>query len=49
MASEMDHKAIKIATLYELRMLLSADDKQTYQKEELLQLLDKIALAKSQE
>jgi len=49
MATEKDYKAIKMATLYELRLILSNDGKATYQKEEILQLLDQLAQAKDQE
>lgn len=49
MASEKDHKAIEKATIYDLRLIFSTGEKDTYTREEILQLLDKIALAKSQE
>lgn len=49
MASEKDYKAIEKATIYDLRLIFSTGEKDTYTREEILQLLDKIALAKSQE
>ena len=38
----------KLATIYELRLLFSSGDKKEYTREELLDLLDKIAMAKEQ-
>lgn len=35
--------------LYEIRLMIDADEKETYTKEELLQLLDTIARAKDAE
>ena len=39
-------KKIELATLYELRLTISESDKTDYTKEELLQLLDQIAIVK---
>ena len=48
MASEMDHKAIEKATLYDLRLLIKGSSKENYTKEELLDFLDTVAEAKAQ-
>lgn len=37
-----------MATLYELRLLFTNGDKSEYTKEEIVELLDKIAMAKEQ-
>lgn len=37
------------ATLYDLRILFTTGEKETYTKEEIAQLLDKVAIAKDQE
>ena len=47
--TEKERQDTKMATLYELRLLFSTGDKETYTKEEIMELLDKIALAKEQE
>lgn len=47
--TEREMKSIKMSTLYELRLLLDSDEKETYTKEELLNLLDTIARAKETE
>lgn len=46
MPTENEIKKIELATLYELRLTISESDKGDYSKEELLQLLDQIALVK---
>ena len=46
MPSESEMKKIELATLYELRLTISESDKDGYTKEELLQLLDQIAIVK---
>ena len=46
MPSESEMKKIELATLYELRLTMSESDKDGYTKEELLQLLDLIAIVK---
>lgn len=48
MASEKDHKAIEMATIYDLRLLVKGSDKETYTKDELLDFLDTVAEAKAQ-
>lgn len=38
----------KLATIYQLRLLIDSNEKEQYTKEELLKLLDEIARAKDQ-
>ena len=47
--TEKERKDTKMATLYELRLLFTQGDKEQYTKEEIVELLDKIATAKEQE
>lgn len=47
--AEKERQDTKMATLYELRLIFSSGEKDTYTKEEIMELLDKIALAKEQE
>ncbi len=47
--TEKEMKKIEKATIYELRLTLSEGEKEEYTKQELLELLDKIAIAKEQE
>lgn len=47
--TEKEMKTIKMSTLYELRLLFSNGEKKEYTREEILELLDKIALAKEPE
>ncbi|MCI9473450.1 MAG: hypothetical protein HFF31_05500 [Flavonifractor sp.] len=49
MPTEKDYKIIEKATIYDLRLLFSSGEKETYTKEEIVELLDKIAMAKDQE
>ena len=42
-------KVVKNSTIYEIRLMVDADDKETYTKEEILKLLDTIARAKEPE
>ena len=49
MLSEKDYKVIEKAVLYDLRLLFSSGEKETYTKSEIVELLDKIAMAKDQE
>ncbi len=42
-------KIVKNSTIYEIRLMLDVDDKETYTKEEILKLLDTIARAKESE
>lgn len=46
--TEKERNDVKMATLYELRLLVSQSNKEQYTKEEILQMLDTIALAKDQ-
>ena len=46
MSAEAERKDTALATLYELRLTISEGDKGTYTKEEILQLLDQIAIVK---
>lgn len=46
MQSENETKKIELATLYELRLIISESEKETYTKEEIVQLLDQIAIVK---
>ena len=45
MPTEKDYKIIEKATIYDLRLLFSSGEKETYTKEEIVELLDKIAIA----
>lgn len=49
MPTEKDYKMIEKATLYDLRLIFSTGEKDTYTREEIVELLDKIALAEDQE
>ena len=49
MPTEKDYKMIEKATLYDLRLIFSTGEKDTYTRAEIVELLDKIALAKDQE
>ena len=49
MLTEKDYKMIEKATLYDLRLIFSTGEKDTYTREEIVELLDKTALAKDQE
>lgn len=44
--TEKEMQAATMATLYELRLIISTGDKEQYTREELLDILDKFALAK---
>lgn len=46
MPTETEMKKLELATIYELRLTISESDKETYTKEELVQLFDQIAVAK---
>ena len=46
MLTEKERVDAKLATLYELRLLFAYSDKEEYTKEEILDLLDKIAMTK---
>ncbi|MCD8118540.1 MAG: hypothetical protein LUE29_03495 [Lachnospiraceae bacterium] len=47
--SEKEMQVIKMSTLYELRLIISQGEKGDYTRQEILELLDKIATAKDQE
>lgn len=47
--TEKERQDTKMATLYELRLIFTSGEKKEYTKEEIVELLDKIALAKEQE
>ncbi len=49
MGTEKDRRDTKMATIYELRLIFSGGEKEQYSKEEIVELLDKIAIAKGQE
>ena len=40
---------ILLLTIYEIRLAFASGEKENYKKEEILEMLDKIALAKEQE
>lgn len=42
-------QAIRKATLYDLRLIFTSGEKKEYSTDELVELLDKIALAKEQD
>ena len=46
MLIEMDYEVIKKSVLYDLRLMFSTSDKQNYTQQELVELMDKIALSK---
>lgn len=46
MPTEKDYKVIEMATIYDLRLIFSNGEKETYTREEIVELLDKIAMAK---
>ena len=43
--NEKEIKIVKNSTIYEIRLAFASDEKETYKKEEILEMLDKIALA----
>lgn len=47
--TEKEMQTVKMSTLYELRLIFSTGEKKEYTKEEIVELLDKIATAKGQE
>lgn len=49
MGTEKERKDTKMATIYELRLLFSSGEKKEYTVEEIVELLDKIAMAKDQD
>lgn len=49
MPTERDYRTIKKATIYDIRLLIDASDKETYTKAEIKELLDQIARTKDQD
>ena len=49
MLTEKDYKVIEKAAIYDLRRIFSSGEKDTYTRQEIVELLDKIADAKDQE
>ena len=49
MPSEKEIKIIEQATLYNLRLIFTNGEKKQYTTEEIVELLDKIAMTKTQE
>ncbi|MCM1054413.1 MAG: hypothetical protein NC394_02725 [Bacteroides sp.] len=47
--TEKERQDTKMATLYELRLIFTNGDKKNYTIEEIVELLDKLAMAKEQE
>ena len=47
--NEKEIKIVKNSTIYEIRLAFASGEKEDYKKEEILEMLDKIALAKEQE
>lgn len=47
--TEEDYKVIEKSTIYDLRRIFSSGEKDTYTRQEIVELLDKIADAKDQE
>ena len=46
MPSEIEIKRMDLAMLYELRLIFTEGDKETYTKAEIVELLDQIAIIK---
>ncbi len=44
--TDKDRQNTKMATLYQLRLMFTTGEKNEYTKEEIVELLDKIAMAK---
>ena len=49
MGTEKERKDTQKALLYDLRLIFSNGEKDNYTKQEIVELLDKIAMAKDQE
>ena len=47
--TEKEMQSVKMSTLYELHLIFTYGEKKEYTKEEIVELLDKIAVAKEQE
>ncbi|MCI9507341.1 MAG: hypothetical protein HFF62_12335 [Oscillospiraceae bacterium] len=48
MPTEKDYKVIEKATIYDLRLIFTNGEKDTYTREEIVELLDQIAMAKDE-
>lgn len=46
--TEKERADTKMATLYEIRLMITNGDKKEYTADEIVELLDKIAMAKDQ-
>lgn len=46
MPSKDELKVLELSTIYKLRLIISNNDKEEYTKEEILNLLDTVALSK---
>lgn len=46
--TEKERADTKMATLYEIRLIISTGDKKEYTADEIVELLDRIAMAKDQ-
>ncbi len=46
--TEKEMQSVKMSTLYELRLIFSQGEKKQYTTDEIVALLDKIAMAKDQ-
>ncbi len=46
--TERERQDTKMATIYELRLIFTNGEKKNYTTEEIVELLDKLALAKEQ-
>lgn len=44
--TEKEMKTVKMSTLYELRLIITQGEKKEYTRDEILELLDKIAISK---
>lgn len=47
--TEKEMQTVKMSTLYQLRLIIANGEKEEYTKDEIVELLDKIAMAKEQE
>ena len=48
MPTEKDYKVIEKATIYDLRLIFTNGEKDTYTREEIVELLYQIAMAKDE-
>ena len=48
MPTEKDYKVIEKATIYDLRLIFTNGEKDTYTREEIVELLDQIAMEKDE-